>query len=51
MSSVQTMSGAAKRIDSSRGRAVAHPGLLVIDVPSVSRAESSHEKRQMVKKA
>ena len=46
MSSVQTMSGAAKSIDSSRGRAVAHPGLLVIAVPLSQEAETSPEKRQ-----
>src|SRR5580765_8905769 len=46
MSSVQTMSGAAKRIDSSRGRAVAHSGLLVIAVPPVSRSGNQPRKRQ-----
>jgi hypothetical protein len=38
MSSAQTMRGAVKRIDPSRGTAVAHTGLFVIDIPSVSRS-------------
>ena len=38
MSSVQTMKGAVNRIDPSRSPAVAHTGLFVIDIPSVSRS-------------
>ena len=44
MSSVQTMGGAARRIDPSRGRAVVHPGLLFIEIPSVSRSGKRSQK-------
>src|SRR6185436_17904077 len=44
MSSVQTMGGAARRIDPSRGRAVVHPGLLFIEIPSVSRGGKRSQK-------
>jgi hypothetical protein len=41
--SVQPMSEALERIDPSRNTALAHTGLFVIDIPSVSRAESNGE--------
>ncbi len=37
MSSVQMMSGAVNTIERSRGTVIAHVGLFVIDIPSVSR--------------
>jgi hypothetical protein len=50
MSIAQTMSGAVKRIDPSRGTAVAHTSLFVIDIPSVSRSGNQPRKHQMGEK-
>ena len=50
MSSVAKMRGAVKRIDPSRRTAVAHKGLFVIDIPSVSRSGNQARKHQMGEK-
>jgi hypothetical protein len=50
MSSAQTMRGAVKRIDPSRGTAVTHTGLFVIDIPSVSRSGNQPSERQIGEK-
>src|SRR5437763_534235 len=50
MRSAQTMRGAVRRIDPSRGTAVARTGLFVIDILSVCRSGNQPPERQMGKR-
>jgi len=49
-SSMQTIRGAVPTIGPRRGAAVAHTGCLVMDIPSVSEAETNGENVEWAKK-